>query len=552
MSQKNIKFEMLHFKDEVLKDMKNMQKNIAEKFELSNSLLKEKLESYDKKLNLYNEKIIQISNLVISDKDLKEKIDKLFQTKIELKDHILTNEIKLTNLEKDFQERVTKIEYVLSDSVIYPSVIGPKAKFKSFHNFIDYIILQLNQNIAYREKNSLDVSTYKKKLDNISQSLKMQLDNIIKNTNEFTTKSVNECEERIKGILALYDDRFKDVRVDNQNYIKNLEQFYKDLKEDFKRLVNMKNNLYNKFNNEVLNMKRDNIQVVKLFGNYKKEFNLMKDRLTKLSEFIKDVRFRINIGQDIKRKEFYNMANRIDFTKKQNMDDNVSSGIKKYINGEIKADQVSNANKINKILTRANFGQFGNFSNLNNNMNLDEDLNHEDSMSGINNYLIKNKNFFDLENNLGDGINNNFNFSQKPKAFQNFGNDVTVKGPRRKSVNVMMNSFSSQNLKNNQIGQNNLINQNLFYKTINNDSKDPILKKPLSSERRFNQSSDNNDSGRKRYQSVFNNDNIMNFQNLQSKNNSNSKNLLNYDSEDSKLNKVKNINYNNNNKNIIK
>ena len=162
-------------------------------------------------------------------------------------------------------------------------------------------------------------------LDTITQSLKIQLDNIIRSTNEYTTKSCNECEERIKSILPIYDDKIKDLRVENLNYIKNLEQFYKELKEDFKRLVNMKNNLYNKFNNEVLNMKRDNIQVVKLFGNYKKEFNLMKDRLTKLSEFIKDVRFRINIGQDIKRKEFYNMANRIDFTKKQNMDDNVSN-----------------------------------------------------------------------------------------------------------------------------------------------------------------------------------------------------------------------------------
>ena len=529
LNQKKLKNDMLHFKDEILKDMKNMQKTIAEKFEISNSLLKEKIESYDRKINLYNEKIIQISNLVITDKDLKEKIDKLLKSKIELKDHILTNEIKLTNLQKEFQERVTKIEYVLSDSVLYPNVIGPKGKYKTFHELIDYILFQLNQNILYRERNQLDVNSYKNKLENISQSLKIQLDNIIKSTNEFTTKSVNDVEERIKGILSLYDDRFKGVRVENQNYIKNLEQFYQELKEDFKRLVNMKNNLYNRFTSEVYNMKRDNAQVVKLFGNYKKEFNLMKDRLTKLSEFIKDVRFRINVGQEVKRKEFYNMANRIDFSKKQNLDDGVSSGIKKYINGEINAEQLANSNK---RMTRANIGHFGNFSNLNNNMNLDEDLNNEDSLSGINNYLMKNKNYFDPEN-----INNNtnYNFGNKPKVRYSMVQDFGMFGAKRKSV---FNSFSANNLtRQNLLNQNNLNN---LYPTINNNNSndndflDPNFIKPLNLEKRMAQSSENRNKQRKRYQSVFSNDKNANYQNLQIKYNVKNKNNENIESEDTK------------------
>ena len=102
LNQKNIKNGMLHFKNEMLKDLKNMQKTITEKFDISNSVLKDKLESYDRKLNLFNDKIIQISNLVATDNNLKEKTDKLFQSNADLRDHILTNEIKFSNLEKDF------------------------------------------------------------------------------------------------------------------------------------------------------------------------------------------------------------------------------------------------------------------------------------------------------------------------------------------------------------------------------------------------------------------------------------------------------------------
>ena len=546
MNQKNLKNDIIHFKDDILKDMKTMQKNLAEKFDMSNSLLMEKLEAYDRKINLFNEKIVQISNLVINDKDLKEKIDKLFQGKIELKDHILTNEIKLTNLEKEYHERVSKIEYVLSDSVIYPNVVGPKGKYKTFHELIDFILFQLNQNIVYREKNQLDVTSYKNKLENISQSLKMQLDNIIKSTNEFTTKSVNDVEERIKGILSLYDDRFKGVRVENQNYIKNLEQFFHELKEDFKRLVNMKNNLYNRFSAEVYNIKRDNVQVVKLFGNYKKEFNLMKDRLTKLSEFIKDVRFRINVGQETKRSEFYNMANRIDFTKKQNLDDNISSGIKKYINGEINAEQLASTSK--KRLTRANIGYFGNVSNLNNKMNLEDDLNNEDSLNSINNYLMKNKNFFDFENN-----NNNTNYSTgvKPQLRNSMiPTGITAAG-RRKSVNTMMNSFSTNNVKNNNIS--NQTNQNPFQQTqnplINNDFKDADFIKPLNIEKRMAQSSES--KGRKRYQSVFSNDKNASFETLQLKYNAKEFNTDKSNSNRSNKNSNSNNTKNNNKMNNI-
>jgi len=156
---------------------------------------------------------------------------------------------------------------------------------------------------------------------------------------------VNTCEENFKNILSLYDERFQNVRIENQSYIVSLEKFYKDLKEELKKFNNIKNSIYNKINTEVGNMKKDNFQVVKIFGNYKKEFNLIKDRFTKLSEFIKDVRFRKNLG-DYKRREYMNMGSQIDFTKKQNLD--ISSSVKKYILGEINAQELAFPKKFSK------------------------------------------------------------------------------------------------------------------------------------------------------------------------------------------------------------
>ena len=47
LNSKNIKMDLLLFKDEVLKDIKDMKKNINKKFNNTNNIITEKLESYD-------------------------------------------------------------------------------------------------------------------------------------------------------------------------------------------------------------------------------------------------------------------------------------------------------------------------------------------------------------------------------------------------------------------------------------------------------------------------------------------------------------------------
>ena len=415
LNSNNIKKDLIHFKDDVLKDIKFLQKTVSEKLAITSTVVQEKLESYDNKFKLFNEKISQLSNLIVEDKDFKDKVDKLYEYKLSIKDNILTNEIKLTNLEKEYNDKINKINQILTDTVIYPSVIGGFGKFKTFHEFIDYIITQISKINIYREKNTLDLNSYKNKLETLIKSLQFQLDNIVKSNNEFTTKSVNECEERIKNTFLLYDDRIKDVRVENQNYAKSIEQYYNDLKEEFKKFITIKNNIYNRFNNEIYYMKRDNLQVVKIFGNYKKEFNLMKDRLTKLSEFIKDVRFRINLGQEIKRREFINMSNQLDFGKKQSIE--TTSGVKKYIHGEINAEELSNSRKSKmslKILKERD-------SNL-----INDDM--------INNYIYKNRIF---EDNYDEYSSRNSFLKSKESFSSEYG-----KMSKRMSVNNLINPFS--------------------------------------------------------------------------------------------------------------
>ena len=94
------------------------------------------------------------------------------------------------------------------------------------------------------------------------------------------------------------------------------------------------------------------------YNENKNEFNLIKERFTQLSEFIKDIKFRANMGKVARRGEYINMSNKIDFNNNQNLNEDDSkrtkknkyeSKIKKYIHGEINAEDlgVINTNIIN-------------------------------------------------------------------------------------------------------------------------------------------------------------------------------------------------------------
>ena len=300
----NMKMEILIFKNEVLTDIKKTEKIIADRYTKMNESLEEKFLKYEQKLDSLSEKIQGINSEKSADNFLNENVNKLLTFRDSTKDNLMTTEIKINNLEKDMFNNVYRIDKILAESVIYPGIIGGISKFKTFHDFMDYILAQASQNITFRDKSQLDLKSYKVKLETLIKNFKNQLDNLMKEANGFTKRSISECEERIKLLFDRVDERIRDTRVENANFMLDFQKTVDDLKQEIVSIGELKNEIMKKFDEELLLIKHDNKSVVDTFGNYKHEFYLMKDRLTQLAYFIKDIRFRTNI----KKREFYNMA----------------------------------------------------------------------------------------------------------------------------------------------------------------------------------------------------------------------------------------------------
>ena len=321
-NQQSIKMEVLQFKDEVLKQLKLLKKSISEKYESNATLISEKLKTYDSKFTLINDRLTELSGKINTDNNIKADVTSLLQFKNKSRDNLLTIDIKMNNIDKELRNNISRIDNILSDSVIYPGIIGKSCKFKNFHHLLDHVLSQISQTITYREKNTLDLNTYKKKLESIVQSLQSQKDGIVEENNKLLNQKMKEIEEKFKSLISLYDERLAETRAENSLYIRNMQETVFKFKNELTEFQDLKGKIFEEIQKEGSILREENEKTQTIFLGYKKEFNLLKDRFTQLSEFIKDVRFRINIGQEVKRREFYQMSNKIDFSKKQKIENN--------------------------------------------------------------------------------------------------------------------------------------------------------------------------------------------------------------------------------------
>ena len=246
LNTKNVKNDILLFKDETLKDFKDAQKKVSEKYNKLDIDVKEKLNSYENRINAYEAKIIELSNLINTDKTIREKVDKLMEFKEKADETMLTEKIRLDNFKKDLNYNVNRFDQILKDSVIYPGVIGGISKYKTFHDLIDYALTQCSQNLTFREKSIMDLKSYKSKLENTISSFNTQINNLLNTTSEYTKTCVKECEERMKSIYNIYDDRLQDARIENANYAIGLEKATDVLKKELENLYVVKQELLKK------------------------------------------------------------------------------------------------------------------------------------------------------------------------------------------------------------------------------------------------------------------------------------------------------------------
>jgi hypothetical protein len=328
-SHQSIKMDLLMFKDEILKDMRSIQRTLDAKYIKVGDNISSKISTFESKISIFEQKIFELSNKINTDNKIREEIESLNKFKEDTSDMIFKRRAKYNEFEKYMSEEISRINNILIDSVVYPAIIGNNTKFKTFHEFIDYTLVEIGQLNLYKDKTGLDIGPYKKRIDQSIDALKIQMTNIGNISKEFTTSSINQCEERIKSLLSIYDEKLQNFLTKRTMFEKNLEKKMEELNNEMNRIKKNHENLKERHI-------KDNNTYKESLKYYNNEIILMNNKINKMNNIIKVIL------------DFL-FSNNHQNGQKNEKKAKIYSGVKQYIKGMLNANELSSMKNFKKV-----------------------------------------------------------------------------------------------------------------------------------------------------------------------------------------------------------
>ena len=470
--------ELNKFKDNILSLLKERDKFFLDKlseYKTSTDKIKFDFNSENKLSNSKFSKIIDTQAKMTSRLDQLSDYEN-FVTKTN--DKLVSHDIRLTNIRNDFSLATQKYDKIYLDNLELPGYIGRCAKYKNCQSFFLDVIKDLAKLNIYREKNIIDLKMYKDKLETIISSMNSILDN----NNQSQMKYINDMKEKIlndcKSMFETVTDSMKDIRVENSKYTVDLISTSMNLSKKWEKLEKIKEELLEKFNYDVNKYQMLTDDTIKSFEEFKNEYGVIRRKFMELAEFIKDIRFRKNIGGNVKKKEVKQMVKKMLKKRKSFEGENVqllsditnieNIDYKKYYNIESNDEGEIN-NSSNIIYTNNNRSKSlkpknkKNFNNNNNNNIKEkekekEKLNEKINQKNNSNKLAKEIKQKEMNQSVEDthiprinmnnsSLNKNNNTIDKEKDKN--------KSSRSVNINMKLNISNTNNKKNN---FNNIIN----------------------------------------------------------------------------------------------
>ena len=487
------KNDMMFFQNEVLMDIKKLDHKLNGKIDEKNNELNDKITKTEQKVSILVTQISEVLNSIATNKSYEDKIANFVNFKQKTEESLFVFESKIHTLEKDISNAVYKFDNIINNTILVPGLIGNSCKYPSVKAFLNYTNKSILELISFKEKNIIDLKSYKSKLESIIQQFNLQIENIQTKFVEYVNKRFNEMENKLMDRIKITDDRIDVLRLENGKYANELIEKSDNLQIEWNKLDEFEKKIEEKLKEEINNFKIINNNTVLKFNENQNEFKLIKQKFTKLSDFISDVRFRKNLGQNVPFKAFKEMGRQIDFTKKQKLEDDslsksdLSADLLKIKNNDLYSlnlddedykigSPISYRMSVKKRELNLLKGENDNKSNLNNknkrtsmfNIEIENEKKKKSEDDLILNLIAvnpENNNNNNESNEINSPNNNNYNISQKEDKNDNISindnkndinsinDNISQIDTKREIISNKSNNENKSNKSRNQIKQ---------------------------------------------------------------------------------------------------
>ena len=229
--------QLIFFKEDILKELKQLETQMTLKYKAEKNKNDTKIIKMEETIESLSKNFEIISSSINKDNTLHAKIEKLSELFPKLEETVNTHELKIKNSTKKFTEDIDNLDNKITENIFYPLIIGPKGRYKTFHEFIDFVLFNINNLLVFKEKTNSLLKDLKNKTEANIKNLKVNLDYQTKNCNAFTSSSIKESELKINNAWnENLNFEIKKINQNFENYKKNLEEKILDINKKLQKI----------------------------------------------------------------------------------------------------------------------------------------------------------------------------------------------------------------------------------------------------------------------------------------------------------------------------
>ena len=229
--------QLIFFKEDILKELKQLETQMTLKYKAEKNKNDAKIIKMEETIESLSKNFEIISSSINKDNTLHAKIENLSELFPKLEETVNTHELKLKNSTKKFTEDIYNLDNKITENIFYPLIIGPKGRYKTFHEFIDFVLFNINNLLVFKEKTNSLLKDLKNKTEANIKNLKVNLDYQTKNCNAFTSSSIKESELKINNAWnENLNFEIKKINQNFENYKKNLEEKILDINKKLQKI----------------------------------------------------------------------------------------------------------------------------------------------------------------------------------------------------------------------------------------------------------------------------------------------------------------------------
>ena len=451
--------ELNKFKDDVLSYLRARDYFYMEKI----NSIKSQSDKNDRNYQTLNELSLSTFNSLTSwQTEVQSNLEKLstienFVNKAN--DKLVSHDIRINCLREDLSKNVQKYDKIYLDNLEVPGYIGRCSKYPNCKIFFTELIKNVDKLNTYKEKNTMDLCSYKERLENIIKNFQSLVDN----NNDSQIKYITKLNEKTnKDLLETLEEKLDNVRMDNSRFAKDLINKTSELNHLYEKIVLIKEQVLSEFESKSENFNKKVNEINKSFDLYKIEYGTVRKKFLELSDFIKSGKFSKNFGGLYGKKDINSMSKRLAKDGKETIeakDVKLLQNLEEIDKTDYKSERI-NTNKESKN------------NNINNNQNI-----NDNNKNNILDRMSKSQNNFHINKNSKKRKNFGFmrDIEKNIMANQNLKNQNSINASNNIKVHQGAVFYIGENKPKIAKNQSNTIvavdRQTIIAKKINNDKK---------------------------------------------------------------------------------